>query len=98
MKNNELIDRTAKMHVWMWETCFMMTINIVYCFFSMIKAYNAKKEGKYQSAKFQGYVAAVLSILNLIYTGIVTVLVIGLTIGLYCGDRYYYHYYRNRCH
>ena len=66
----------------------------------MIKAYNAKKEGKYQSAKFQGYVAAVLSILNLIYTGIVTVLVIGLTIGLYCkdDDRYYYYYYRNPCH
>ena len=45
----------------------------------MIKAYNAKKEGKYPSAKFQGYMAAVLSLLNLIYTGIVTVLVIGLT-------------------
>ena len=71
----------------------------------MIKAYNAKKEGKYQSVKFQGYVAAVLSILNLIYTGIVTVLVIGLTIGLYCkdDDRYYYYYYNynyrnNPCH
>ena len=62
----------------------------------MKKAYNAKKEGKYSSTKFQGYVAAVLSILNLIYTGIVTVLMIGLTIGLYCEDRSYYRY-RNRC-
>lgn len=63
----------------------------------MKKAYNAKKEGKYSSAKFQGYVAAVLSILNLIYTGIVTVLVIGLTIGLYCDDDSRSYYSRDRC-
>ena len=48
--------------------------------------------------------AVVLSILNLIYTGIVTILVIGLTIGLYCKDDgrgyyyYYYNYRNNRCH
>ena len=53
------------------------------------QAYNAKKEGRYSSAKSQGYLAVVLSVLNVAYTGFITVFVIGFSIGLHCGSKSY---------
>ena len=53
------------------------------------QAYNAKKEGRYSTAKLQGYLAVVLSILNIAYTGFITVFLIGLSLGLHCRSKSY---------
>ena len=53
------------------------------------QAYNAKKEGRYSSAKLQGYLAVVFSVLNMAYTGFITVFLIGLVFGLHCGSTNY---------
>ncbi len=49
-----------------------------------MQAYNALQAQRYSTTKNLGYVAVVLSIA---YTGVVTTLVVGLTIGLYCNGK-----------
>ena len=58
-------------------------MDVALVFFS-IQAYNALQAQRYSTTKSLGYTAIVLSVVNIAYTGIVTTLVIGLTIGLYC--------------
>ncbi|XP_003383912.1 PREDICTED: uncharacterized protein LOC100635138 [Amphimedon queenslandica] len=49
------------------------------------QAYVGKREGLYAKTKRNGYISAILSLLNLLYTGCVTILFIGLFIGFRCG-------------
>ena len=52
-----------------------------------MQAYNALQAQRYSTTKNLGYVAVVLSVVNIAYTGVVTTLVVGLTIGLYCSSK-----------
>ena len=69
-----------------------------------IMAYNAKNKEEYSTTKTLGYIAAVLSVVNIFYTGIISIILVGMTIGLYCRDHttynnyeYYDNYYYRRC-
>ena len=53
-----------------------------------IQAYNALQAQRYSTTKSLGYTAIVLSVVNIAYTGVVTILVVGLTIGLYCNGKF----------
>lgn len=54
-------------------------------FYYHMQAYVGKREGLYAKTKRNGYLSAILSLLNLLYTGCVTMLIIGLLIGIRCG-------------
>ena len=55
-----------------------------------------KTKGMYGATKSYGYAGAMLSLINLAYTGTITLVVIGLTYGLYCEQINYYD--GGRCH
>ena len=50
----------------------------------MSQAYNDKFAGKYRQAKIFGNVAIYLTLVNIIYTLMADILIISLTLGLYC--------------
>ena len=54
--------------------------------FLYVQAYNAKAQQRYSTTKTLGYTAAVLSVVNITYTGIATFLIVGLSIGIRCGE------------
>ena len=71
-----------------------------------VMAYNAMNKEEYSTTKTLGYIAVVLSVVNILYTGIISIILVGMTIGLYCRDHttynnydydYDYYYYYRRC-
>ena len=51
-----------------------------------VSCYNARNKEQYSSTKTLGYVTAVLSIVNIFYTGTISIVIVGMTIGLYCSE------------
>ena len=60
-----------------------------------VQAYNAKAQQRYSTTKTLGYTAVVLSVVNIAYTGIVTTLIVGLTIGIHCNSKLNTFYHLN---
>ena len=51
-----------------------------------IQAYNDKGTGNYKEAKRSGNIAIYLTLINIIYTLVVDILIIGLTLPLHCSE------------
>ena len=52
------------------------------------QAYNDKGTGNYKDAKRSGNIAIYLTLINIIYTLVVDILIIGLTLPLHCGGEF----------
>ena len=58
-----------------------------------VQAYNAKAQQRYSTTKTLGYTAAVLSVVNIAYTGIVSTVIIGVSIACSKLNILILHYY-----
>ena len=65
-----------------------MITTIIGKFFNTLlsQAYSNKCAGKYRQAKTFGNVAIYLTLVNIIYTLMADILIVSLTLGLYCGE------------